>query len=627
MKGFNYLFVLLFFSTHLFSTNYTFTGELDTDWINPDNWDVYPGTFLAEGDTVFINAMCTQATGDYEIYGDIIISVDATMSSCSYMDVFGKITNYGNLMSDGIVNIHEIGSLVNEGTLGGFGYYVLGQLINNGEALELALADSEGDIINNGTMGCDYVFGFGLFHNTESGILLGENAFDNHGIFINDGTATNIWIENYGEIINNGELQNIDVISHEGTITNNNLINANFFELFYGSEFINTGAIQLSELLASWEDTGISNSGSITTNNFINHGVFHNTGEITLEGFAQNGDLDFPLVEASYILNDGTIYNLGDFSNNDTIFNNLDLINEGSIGGTGVIIGNVIIDGTLAPGNSPGIFNVVGDYEQTASADLVIELDGPATGTPGVDFDQVIISGQAILDGTLTVVLNTSEPNIGDEYPIMLYGSLEPGTSVTLIAPILSGNKVWVLQYVDNVGLILTVDADLPVDMTKFTIERQSSNVLLQWTTESEINNSGFEVLRSDDANTWQSIGFVVGKGTTLEQNEYNYIDSEAPAGKLYYRLKQIDDDGRFKLSQVLSIHLEPQLRFFPNPAINTITVSTAGDKPYQILNQQGVLIMQGIVSDKQELDVSHLIEGNYILLIGTETFQFRKQN
>jgi len=240
-------------------------------------------------------------------------------------------------------------------------------------------------------------------------------------------------------------------------------------------------------LLASWEDTGISNSGSITTNNFINYGVFHNTGEITLEGFAQNGDLDFPLVEASYILNDGTIYNLGDFSNNDTIFNNLDLINEGSIGGTGVIIGNVIIDGTLAPGNSPGIFNVVGDYEQTASADLVIELDGPATGTPGVD----------------------SEPNIGDEYPIMLYGSLEPGTSVTLIAPILSGNKVWVLQYVDNVGLILTVDADLPVDMTKFTIERQSSNVLLQWTTESEINNSGFEVLRSDDANTWQSIGFV----------------------------------------------------------------------------------------------------------------------
>jgi len=55
-------------------------------------------------------------------------------------------------MSDGIVNIHEIGSLVNEGSLGGFGYYVLGQLINNGEALELALADSEGDIINNGTM-------------------------------------------------------------------------------------------------------------------------------------------------------------------------------------------------------------------------------------------------------------------------------------------------------------------------------------------------------------------------------------------------------------------------------------------------------------------------------------------
>jgi len=96
---------------------------------------------------------------------------------------------------------------------------------------------------------------------------------------------------------------------------------------------------------------------------------------------------------------------------------------------------------------------------------------------------------------------------------------------------------------------------------------------------------------------------------------------------KLYYRLKQIDDDGRFKLSQILSIGLESQLRFFPNPAINTITVSTAGDNPYQILNQQGVLIMQGIVSDKQELDVSHLIEGNYILLIGTETFQFRKQN
>lgn len=76
----------------------------------------------------------------------------------------------------------------------------------------------------------------------------------------------------------------------------------------------------------------------------------------------------------------------------------LNIISSGVLKGKGTVIGNVIVAGTFAPGTSPGIVNINGNYTQTGT--LQIELGGI---TPGTGYDQVVVSGTANLGGTLDV--------------------------------------------------------------------------------------------------------------------------------------------------------------------------------------------------------------------------------
>jgi filamentous hemagglutinin family protein len=78
--------------------------------------------------------------------------------------------------------------------------------------------------------------------------------------------------------------------------------------------------------------------------------------------------------------------------------------NSGDLTGTGTVNGNVLNSGVVAPGNSPGILNIVGDFVQTADGVLEIEVGGPPPLAPGVTFDQVNVSGTATLDGELAFV-------------------------------------------------------------------------------------------------------------------------------------------------------------------------------------------------------------------------------
>ncbi|HTO93285.1 MAG TPA: T9SS type A sorting domain-containing protein [Bacteroidota bacterium] len=89
----------------------------------------------------------------------------------------------------------------------------------------------------------------------------------------------------------------------------------------------------------------------------------------------------------------------------------------------------------------------------------------------------------------------------------------------------------------------------LPIQLASLHAVQVSggSGVLITWTTLSEINNYGFEVQRSAQPDAGFSTvpgGFVAGHGTTLEPQTYKYVDAGAPAGVLYYRLKQTDLDG-----------------------------------------------------------------------------------
>lgn len=115
----------------------------------------------------------------------------------------------------------------------------------------------------------------------------------------------------------------------------------------------------------------------------------------------------------------------------------------------------------------------------------------------------------------------------------------------------------------------------LPVELTSFTVSLSNKNILLNWTIASEKNNYGFEIERSStipNLVNWEKIGFVSGHGNSNSPKEYSFIDNTLTKyGKYYYRLKQIDNDGSYRYSDIVEVNFEMLSKYsldqnYPNP-------------------------------------------------------------
>jgi hypothetical protein len=89
----------------------------------------------------------------------------------------------------------------------------------------------------------------------------------------------------------------------------------------------------------------------------------------------------------------------------------------------------------------------------------------------------------------------------------------------------------------------------LPVELVSFTANLSDNRVVLKWKTATEINNYGFEIERTPTGSNpdWKKIGFVQGSGYCNSPVEYSFVDSSPAKGNAQYRLKQIDNDGKYK--------------------------------------------------------------------------------
>jgi hypothetical protein len=166
----------------------------------------------------------------------------------------------------------------------------------------------------------------------------------------------------------------------------------------------------------------------------------------------------------------------------------------------------------------------------------------------------------------------------------------------------------------------------LPVGYSQWDLQYIDRQVVLTWSTESEENNEKFVVQRSTDGLVWETIGVVAGNGTSTQTHDYQFKDDKPLTGISYYRLMQIDFDGKPTFTSILSVNTNKvdRLTVYPNPARTKFTVLT-GKKTVEklmISNPVGKTFEVTYTETENGLEVncSTLSPGIYTLTIVSET-------
>ena len=160
----------------------------------------------------------------------------------------------------------------------------------------------------------------------------------------------------------------------------------------------------------------------------------------------------------------------------------------------------------------------------------------------------------------------------------------------------------------------------LPIRLSNFTATQVGSQVQLNWKTQSESNNKGFDIQRSADGTTWTSIGFVNGAGTSTEEKEYRFTDIAPLRGKNYYRLQQFDYDNNSSLSPVVVADISSkEFYVLQNTANGKYNLQVSADEPIQLtlLDLNGKKLFSKLAArGLNPIELTSYAQGIYVLQI-----------
>ncbi|MCB9197410.1 MAG: T9SS type A sorting domain-containing protein [Flavobacteriales bacterium] len=167
----------------------------------------------------------------------------------------------------------------------------------------------------------------------------------------------------------------------------------------------------------------------------------------------------------------------------------------------------------------------------------------------------------------------------------------------------------------------------LPIELLYFSANLNSENIVdLYWSTASEINNDYFQIERSADGLNWENISLIDGAGNSSVVSNYSAKDVEPLDGISYYRLKQVDFDGEFSYSNIVSVQLRNNntVNIYPNPTTDFVFINYGQEvETLEIYNSIGQNVTSTIASITENngiysISLKNLAPGAYYVKTST---------
>ena len=271
------------------------------------------------------------------------------------------------------------------------------------------------------------------------------------------------------------------------------------------------------------------------------------------------------------------------------------------------------------------------------------------------------LNGFSISDKTLRVI--PSNPNSSGKYEITLYYTAaelgEFASSITSMGKSEGGIgvgdassstavPVTVSKYNDDFSFTAIFDTgfsgfglsdappgtSLPVKLLTFEGKNTNEGNMLHWVTTEEVNNDYFAVQRSNDARKFIEISRVPALTVLSNSNNYYFTDNDFASGKSYYRLKQVDKDGKYAYSGIVVIQNEAKSNVivYPNPTKGPIRFRIGeggnGQVELKIVNTSGKTIQNvkavRLENGSVEYDISGLTSGIYQAILSKDGKQYQ---
>ena len=201
----------------------------------------------------------------------------------------------------------------------------------------------------------------------------------------------------------------------------------------------------------------------------------------------------------------------------------------------------------------------------------ITDAGGAITVDLTFDFTEAEMNSSNSPDGTTTNYKLLYRAGTSGDWKIVSSASSKTASQLLFTGQALAdGDGYYALGTIDS------TNSPLPIELISFNAINNNGSVELDWKTVSETNNDFFEIQHSKNTKDWKQIGIIDGNGTTNELHNYSFIDKNPATGTNYYRLKQVDFDGKYSYSQIKSVNIKStkSIEIYPNPSNGLVYIN-----------------------------------------------------